>query len=60
MRDTDHLRAEIANLEGELAALANTVGLSATAKRRLIEIEEKLPRLRGEVAKLANFGKPDA
>ena len=60
MRDTDRLRAEVATLEGELAALANTMGLTANAKQRLVEIQRMLPRLRGEIAKLDEPDTPGA
>ena len=60
MWDVNRLRVEIANLEGELTALTNTMGLSPIAKQRLVEIERMLPRLRGEIAKLDQPDTPGA
>jgi hypothetical protein len=57
MRQAERLRDEILKLEAELAVLAGgSAMLKPDARRRVEEILEALPRLRGEVAQLIHGG----
>ena len=57
LRQVDQIRDDIHKLEEELAQLAaGSAMLNPQVRQRINEILETLPRLRGEVAKLARGG----